>query len=153
MDIVVKDLNDPEKYAVWSVQGHTPENFVCEAPSDPNDLKELLEDLSSGKQDLIKTFAENPKDVAAFRQKALEARSVRDNEKIAKDLEEAQAKADAETKAQAILTKISAIKTLRNKSRTLAEHGQFIDSMFDLLFGDQAKVNIIEILTNGKAKG
>lgn len=64
-----------------------------------------------------------------------------------------QAKTDEEAKAQAILTKISAAKTLRNKSRTLAEHGQFMDSMFDLLFGDQATTNIIELLTNGKAKG
>lgn len=56
MNIVVKVAND--EYRIWDVSGPLPENYVCDAPTDPATLTALLEDLSEGSQDIIKAWVE-----------------------------------------------------------------------------------------------
>lgn len=131
-NVVVNSLIVPGEFLVWEVTGPNPENYVCDAPADPGDLKELLEDLQAGKQSLISDFVKNPTDMDSFRKKAASAKLVRDDDAAMK-------KAAAEQKAKEADTKIEAIFALRDKVRTAAEEMQFSNAIFDFLLADRRK--------------
>lgn len=37
-------------YRLWTVSGHLPENYVCDAPSDPKDIEKIVNELADDKE-------------------------------------------------------------------------------------------------------
>lgn len=132
-NIIGESLIVPGQYIMMEISGPNPENYVCDAPTDKNLLKELVEDIESGKQDLVKSFVTDPSSLS--KEVLSAAKVLREKEKAAKvaAIEEAKKKdEDGKTKIKGALVKLESLRTM-SVSRNATQTNEFLDLIYDAL--------------------